>query len=208
MTSPQRPRRFGGWRRIEDELMHRHRVMARSKVKGLLSAEGEAELETVRAALDGIAAARALSPEERPRTDSEKPVSPGASSASVPAPEEGKPAGCDESVRDPDERVKRGFRIGIEAAAKAVAYHCDCKHANVPSIVRGLADPLNPINALPESSGEGGPCGGCGKPWMATAYDVTWTSEKHLVGVAECQRCNYPALVHLDPPASQGGEWP
>ncbi len=50
------------WRPILEELRHRHRVLARSKVMGLLSGDGDAELERIRSALDGIDAAQRAAP--------------------------------------------------------------------------------------------------------------------------------------------------
>ena len=36
---------------------------------------------------------------------------------------------------------ERGWKDGVEKAARQVEYHCDCTHADVPGIVRLLADP-------------------------------------------------------------------
>jgi len=74
-------------------------------------------------------------------------------------------------------------------------------------VLRERATMPEPIRSLSPSEqggepGEGGPCAWCGVPFNAKAEDIAWTSDKALLGVAECPRCGHPVLVKLDKPAS------
>ena len=87
----------------------------------------------------------------------------------------------------------------ITGAAQAVMLDYD------PSAIRSLRAALAAIDAGEgELPGEGGPCLGCGKSYTAQAVDIAWDSGKHLIGVAECPACQYPALVKMDDPAPCG----
>ena len=85
---------------------------------------------------------------------------------------------------------------GHEARSEAVIRAC----------VRALSSPPSPTSAPDQEPGEGGPCLWCGKSYTAKAVDIAWDSGKHLVGVAECPACQYPALVKMDAPEVERGK--
>lgn len=85
---------------------------------------------------------------------------------------------------------------GHEARSEAVIRAC----------VRALSSPPSHTSAPDQEPGEGGPCLWCGKSYTAKAVDIAWDSGKHLVGVAECPACQYPALVKMDAPEVERGK--